>query len=829
MKNELLKKAVPHIIAIVIFLIISLIFCKPALEGNELNQHDIVGWKGMAQSAFDYKAQHGHFPLWNTHVFSGMPNYLIAMEGRSILPDLNKVLGLGLPQPVNFFFLSCICFYILCLSLRLRPVVGIFGALAYAFATYNPIIIAAGHVTKMFAIAYMPMLFAGLILTYTKRYWLGLAVTTLGAYLLLIANHPQITYYFFIIAGFVTLAYLFVWIKGKEWKHIGMAAGITVIAVLAGLLTTALSVLTTSEYTKATMRGGKNVEINGTEVKQVETKGLDTAYAFDYSLGKGEALTVIMPNSFGGSARNFYDENSKVVSKLVDKGVPENTAAQISSSITKFWGHPRSTAGGPLYAGVVVCLFALLGLVLYKHPLRWALLAVSIIGVMMALGSNLVGFNLFLFENLPLYNKFRAPSITMVILQLTIPVLAVLGLHTLFFRDNARELLKTDFRKILYAFGGLFVFLSLLYMMINYGSPIDAGLSANLQQMGADNEIIRIIISALKEERKSMFGGQLLRTLGFMALVLAAIWAYMKNILSPVIAVGILAAVTLIDQVIVDKAFLSEENYRPKDEMAAEISTKNAIDDQILADKDPHFRVYDASNVRFSAEDYHASTFHRSIGGYHPAKLRIYQDIIERYLSGGDPSQVLNMLNVKYVIIPGQQQNAPPTLVPNSQAYGPAWFVKTLKVVKDAAEEIQTIGITNLRDTAILQQAMTKGITPPQYDSAATLTLTKYDNDAIEYSSNAATPQFAVFSEIYYPFGWNAYLDGKKVDYVKTDYALRGMQVPAGKHTIRFVFEPTAVSKGRTLSFIGSFLVAIFVLGGLFMHWRSTNQKKQTA
>ena len=294
MKNDLLKKIFPHFLAVIVFLLISVFFCRPALEGNVLEQHDILGWKGMAQSAFDYKDSTGHFPLWNTHVFSGMPNYLIAIEGKSILPNLNAIFGLGLPQPINFFFIACICFYILCLSLRLKPVIAIMGALAYAFATYNPIIISAGHVTKMFAIAYMPLLLSGLILTYEKKYWLGLAVTTLGTYLELGANHPQISYYFFIVASAVTIGYLVNWIRKKEWKHIGTALGITIIAAAAGISTNALSFLTTSEYSKATMRGGKTIDIQGNSVTSAKTTGLDTSYAFSYSLGKAEALTVLI-------------------------------------------------------------------------------------------------------------------------------------------------------------------------------------------------------------------------------------------------------------------------------------------------------------------------------------------------------------------------------------------------------------------------------------------------------------------------------------------------------------------------------------------------------
>jgi multisubunit Na+/H+ antiporter MnhC subunit len=829
MKNDLIKKILPHVIAVLIFLIVSVFFCKPALEGNVLNQHDIVGWKGMAQNAFDYKAQHGHFPLWNTNVFGGMPNYLIAMEGKTILPDLNKVFSLGLPQPINFFFIACICFYILCLALRVRPVIGVFGALAFAFATYNPIIIAAGHVTKMFAIAYMPLFLAGLILTYEKKYWLGLALTTLGIYMQVSANHPQISYYLMLIAAAVTIAYLVGWIQKKEWKHIGLAAGITVLACMAGLLPNALSFLVTSEYSKSTIRGGKTIQIEGDKVTAAKkSNGLDTTYAFQYSLGKAEAVTVLMPNAFGGSSKNLLDENSKVFTKLVDRGVPENNAAQLASSMPKFWGDPQSTGGGPLYSGVIVCLLALIGFVLYKHPLRWGLLAISVIGILMAWGKNFSGFNLFLFDHLPLYNKFRSPSITMVIVQLTIPILAVLAMQLLFFRDKSRELLKADFRKILYTLGGLFVLLLLLYLVMDYSAPFDQQIINNKYDNSGTDEIGRLIVSGLKAERSAMFGGQLLRTFAFIGILIGLLWLYWRKIVPPIAAVIILTAITVIDQVAISKDYLGEDKYESKDELVSKTATKTTIDEQILADKSPHFRVYNAGEERFSAEDYHVSTFHKAIGGYHPAKLRIYQDLIERYLYGGDASQILNMLNTKYIIFPNPQTGQQ-TLTTNPDAYGPCWLVKHVQIVKDDVEEIQAIGKTNLKDTAIVQDGFAKQATQPVWDSTASITLSKFDNDEIEYAASSSTPQFAVFSEVYYPFGWNAYLDGKKVDYVKTDYVLRGLSLPAGKHTIRFAFEPATYKKGVTISYIGSYLVLLFVLGGLFMAWRERKRNRAGA
>ena len=577
--------------------------------------------------------------------------------------------------------------------------------------------------------------------------------------------------------------------------------------------------LTVSEFSKATIRGGKTIDIQGDKVTPAKTTGLDTSYAFSYSLGKREAITTLMPNAFGGSMKNMYDENSNIADKLISRGVPEANASQIAASMTKFWGQPDSTAGGPLYAGAIVCILALIGFVLYKKPLRWGLLAVSVLAIMMALGNNLSGFNTFLFNNVPLYNKFRAPSMTMVIIQFVIPIMAVLGLQWLLYREKSRELLKADFKKILYTIGGLFVFLLLMYLTMDYSAPFDQQILSYKWDNSGTDEISRLIVSAMKEERSSMFGMQLLRTAAFAALVVGLLWLYAKNLLKSTAIVIILTAITLIDQLSVDSRYLNQENYTSKDDLSTEMA-KTPVDDQILADKNPHFRVYNLAQDRFSASDYHVSAFHKAIGGYNPAKLRLYQDIIERYLSGNsDAGQILNMLNTKYLIATNPQ-NGQQTLIPNPNAYGPCWLVKQVQLIKDPVEEIQAIGVTNLKDTAIVQQSFSADVVQPQWDSTATITLSKFDNDAIEYSFHAATPQFAVLSEVYYPYGWNAYIDGRKVNYVKTNYVLRGISIPAGKHTVKFVFEPTSYKTGSTISFVGSFLVTIFVLGGLFMSWR---------
>ncbi|MCF3108495.1 YfhO family protein [Niabella sp. CC-SYL272] len=818
MKNNWVKKVIPHLVAVVIFIVVSLVFCKPVLEGNVLNQHDIVGWKGAAQNALDAKAKTGQAPLWNTGLFSGMPNYQIYMEGKSVLPNLTKIFGLGLPNPANFLFIACICFYILALAMGLNPLAAVLGALAYGFSTYNPVILSAGHETKMYAIGFMPLLMAGLLLIFNKRYWIGLAIATLGAYQELMSNHPQINYYFFIIAVFVTIFYLVKWIRQKEFKHIGIVIVLSGVAALVGLGGYYLSYAATKEYTAFTMRGGKSVEIKGDQVTNTKTSGLDESYAFSYSMYMPEPLVMLMPKAYGGSSADPLSEKAqeKITEKLTALGNPQlnSVAGQLVGQLPAYWGgmsKPSEGTSGPPYAGAIVVLLALIGFVIIKGPLKWGLLIATALGIMMSWGSYFAGFNQILLHHLPLYNKFRAPSMALVIPQLTLTIMAAFTVQQLFFTANGKALLQQDFRKILYILGGTVVVIGLVYVGQSYSSYFDQ----QIADSPYPDDIKRILLGGLKSERQSMFGGQLLRTILFAALLVGVLFLYLRNTFKPQVATVILAAILFIDLWAVDKKYLTDDNYIPKETAEAQNFVKTATDDQILQDKDPHFRVFDVVNG-FNSN--HAAYFHRSILGYHPAKLRIYQDIIERYMSTGQPPQeLLNALDTRYII--AQNQQAQPLLVPNPNAYGAAWFVKGLKPEADAAHELQAVGNTHLKDTAIVPQAAVASIGPIQPDSTATISLVKYTNDEAEYTSVSNTAQFAVFSEVYYPAGWKATIDGKEAAIIKTNYFMRGVAIPAGKHTVKLVFEPQTVKKGITISYISSILVVILVLGGFGMQW----------
>jgi hypothetical protein len=832
MKNPLVKKIFPHLVAIVVFLVISVLFCKPVLDGYVLNQHDNVGWKGMAQNSFEYKEKNGHYPLWNPNLFSGMPNYQVAMEGKSILPDAIKIFTLGLPKPINFFFLACICFYILCLSLRIKPVIGMLGALAFAFSTYNPVIIAAGHDTQMLATALMPLLLAGIINIYEKKYWLGFALTTFGAYQQIGVNHLQVTYYCFLVIGIITIAYLVKWIKEKDWKHIGLAGSIAIVAGIIGLAGNAMILKTTSEYSKYTMRGGKDISIEGDTVKAIKTKGLDTAYAFEYSLGKAETVTFIMPNAFGGFSRNMTGEGSKVVNKLVAKGIPESNAEQVAQSMPRYWGELYTS--GPAYLGVIICLLGLIGFVLIRTPLKWALLSATILGIIMSWGKYFPGFNTFLFEHFPLYNKFRSPPFAQVIPQIAVGISAVLALQHILFGE---KLQKKELKKIAYAVAGLFALLGIMYVVMDYSSAIDGQIAQSIAQQSKSEDLGRTVIAGLKADRQAMFGGQFLRALGLSLLALGVLFGFYKNKINGLAAAIILLVISTLDITLVSNSYFSNEKepylsetddkklFVPAGDYTSVNFSKTAIDDQLLKDTTANFRVFNMVGTSSGGPfaESRTSYYHKSVGGYHPAKLRIYQDIIEKYLSGRPNPGVLNMLNTKYIIVQ-DPQSGQSGLIPNPDAYGPCWLVKNVKVTATSVEAIQALGKTNLKDTALVTESFSKNIVQPQWDSASSIRMTKFDNDAIEYEANCNGPQFAVFSEVYYPLGWNAYIDGKKAAYINVNYILRGLSLPTGKYTVKFVFEPASVKQGRSIMYISSIIILLVFVGGLFMAWRENKK-----
>jgi hypothetical protein len=833
MKSPLLKKALPHLIAIAVFLVIAVVYCRPALEGKVFYQTDMLQWKGMAQQSMEYKEKHGHFPLWTGSSFGGMPAYTIAVEGTSrfSFSYLGSILTLGLPQPISFFFLACICFYILCLTLGINPWVSIGASLAYAYSSYDPEIIVTGHVTKMWAIAYAPGVIAGLLLLFRRQLLGGTALLTLFLALQIGSQHLQIVYYTLLSMGLLTLFYAVNQLREGKGKQLIAPLGLALVSGLIAFGTSALATLPVEEYTKETMRGGRTELTTGTS-KMEGHNGLSKDYAFDWSYGIAETLTLAVPDIYGGgnAARDIGDD-SKFADRLAQEfSAPLEQGVNYANGYA-YWGAQPFTSG-PVYVGAVICFLFFFGLFAVKGwPKGW-LLSVTVLGIVLAWGKNFPALNYFLFDHLPYYNKFRAPTTALVMPQLAMPLLAALGIGELLTGAGSREGLWKNFRMAGMFTGLLLILLAGFYFTAGFQGAKDGEIreqfvQGKMQQLSqgrpAGNDVQQqaaatgvALVKALQADRKALYGSDGLRTLLLIVLAAALVGFFIRGRIKPWMLLAGLGLLSTYDLLAVSNRYLNTESYTDPADVDAGLSPTPA-DQQILADTDKNFRVLDETSNPFT--DAHASYFHNSLGGYSPAKLGLYQDLIENQLMKGN-RQVINMLNTKYFIGRNPQTGQAAAQL-NAGAFGPCWLVKGIHYVKDGNEEMKALDSVDLRDTAIIQQRLSGLVAgAPVFDSSARLRLEKNDNDVLDYTFSARTNQFAVFSEIYYDRGWNAYIDGKKAGYCRVDYLLRGMSIPAGEHRIEFRFEPRSYVIGSTLSVWSSVLVYLLLIAAAVGCWK---------
>ncbi|HLZ86178.1 MAG TPA: YfhO family protein [Puia sp.] len=814
MQKSWFRPLIPHAIAIGVFFLVAAIYCKPIFEHKTLAPNDTAGWKAMAQNSFQYKETHGQFPLWTESLFSGMPAYQIAMDSPSFSPQylIYDLLTLGLPKPANFFFLACICFYFLALALRLNPYVGIITALAYGYSTYNPAILVVGHETKMQAIAIMPAFLASLILLFEKKYWLGVATLALFTALYIAANHPQIVYYGIIAAAFMTVAYAIRWIKEKDYRHMIMVAALGAVGIVIGIACNAVVTLTTMDYAKASLRNGSDLATPGGAVTKT---GLSQDYALSYSMFKSEAFTLLVPKIFGGSDvdAQITADDSKTITAL--QSMPPQLGQQLSNYIRSYWGGIGTTAG-PAYAGAVICLFALLGFFLLDGKHKWWILAAGVLTILMSWGGYFAGFNGALLKILPGYNKFRAPSVIIVVPTLLLCILAALTLNRLVALSAAdRDATWKKYKKGLYLTGGVFVILFVLYSSFDYAGNSDKGLQQATATMQPQvQEYVRTFVHAIREDRQSLFLNSIFRSLLYIAVAAAIGFFWIKGKIKPLLALGIIGALAFIDLITVDSQYLSDDKYVDVEEAQTPFQP-TAADQQIMADKG-YYRVFD---LREGVENITNSSptpyFHRSITGYHPAKLSIYQDLIENQLYKYPNCQpVLDMLNTKYLLLPTNTGRDSATLNPG--ALGPVWLVQGVRYADSARAVMDALTGLDTKDTAILYTADRSTGIQTNPNPGDTISLTRNDNDEMAYHSTTKGPRFAVFSEVYYNRGWQAAIDGKPAPILRTDYVLRGLALPAGDHTINFSFHPASYYTGRTVQIVASLLLlALLILAGI--------------
>ncbi len=854
MNQNWFKKILPHLIAIGIFLVAAIIFCKPALDSSlTMQQGDITQWQSMSHQLTERYMAKGQGALWITNMFAGMPSYSVGYP----LPWnpaalFNDIFTLWLPKPINFFFLMCTSMYLLLSVLKVRPWTAIIGGLAFAFCSFTAIATVAGHDTQMLTLAYVPATLAGMVLLFERKYLWGFTLTAFFTMMQLAMNHQQISYYFFIIAATMTIAYLVNWIKQNQMAHAAKTLGLLVLAAVIGLGVNIANLWVNADYTKSSKRGGMLVmdtKAAGKDniTKDSKTTGLQKDYAFQWSYGRMESFSLMFAGITGygthyaerdGEQDMFpkLGENSYLYKYLTDKlNVPEGQAENFAFSLSQrvYWGDQPFT-GGPVFLGAIICFLGILGLFMLDGKHKWWLLASTILGILMAMGKNLPGFNYFLFDHLPLYNKFRVPTMALVIPQIVVPILAALTLdHIITHQQDAATWKKFKLGALVTA--AIFVIVAGYYMSSDFGLENRArtkAINEMLQNKAAPQEMqvkyiainnnkdlqplvdnmvyedqvfrygleetnARGIVSAIKKDRGAFLGKDIMTSLLYVLIAAAFILLYLKKKLNAAILISGVTLAAFIELFTFDIKFLNDKTFASKADFEAAEFPLSKADQQILQDKDPNYRVLDESKGDPYQES-KTSYYHKSIGGYSPAKLGIFDDLITYQLSGTPNPQVLNMLNVKYIIRQGQKQEA--DTAHNPGALGNCWLVKTVRFVDGPTAEMKALDSVDPKDTAIVDkeyQSKISSFTAP--DSAAYIKQTAFDNDVVNYESNTSAPQLAVFSEIYYK-DWNAYIDGKKTDVLKADYVLRALMLPAGKHNIEFKLEPAAYINGSKLS-----------------------------
>lgn len=830
----------PHVIAIGIFLLITVAYFSPVIfGGKQLFQSDIMQARGVSKEIADFRTTYHEEPYWTNAVFAGMPAYQIStyyLAGK--LEYVQKLFSLFLPHPVRYIFICFIGFYFLLQVLKIDPWLSVAGALAFGLSSYFFILIDTGHNSKIAALSYMAPVLAGMILTYRGQLFMGGAITALFLSMEIFCNHPQITYYLGFIILFYVLSELFnAWREKKIFSFIKQSAVIGVAAFIA-LGVNLTSLWATADFSKYTIRGASELSIHpdGTKKEHNATSGLDKEYATQYSYGISETMTLMIPNFKGGSSSQPIGKN-EVSEKILSNLDPQqaNVAAQIYS---QYFGDQPIVAG-PVYVGAIVMFLFVLGLFVVKGPLKWALVFSTILSIWLSWGRNdPFGLTNFMLDHFPAYNKFRAVSMTLVIAGLTIPLLGALAIDTLmksknFLKENISLPFKQVFsgQKILIVSfiltGGVALLCWLAPGIFNdFSSANEAGeVSSILQRNEWPEDQIKTFINntlpAAEMVREAIVKADALRSFLFILLAGCILWLYAKNkIANKKILIVSLIVLVLIDMVAVDRRYLNNESFTDKNEIKnpfARIGRPNAADLEIMKDTSPNYRVWNT----FSRPDQDGITcyFHKSLSGYSGAKLRRYQELIDFHINQRNMA-VINMLNTKYIIVPGDKNQ--PMMYPNRDALGNAWFVNEYKMVANPDSEITALKNFNPATTAVLDKKFEKNVVGfvSKTDSSATIQLSSYKSNDLVYESNSSAEGLAVFSEIYFANGWNAYIDGKLTPHFCVNYVLRAMRLPAGKHNVEFKFEPTLIATGEKISAASMALLFLLCGGAVFIELR---------
>jgi len=793
-----------HALIVLLFALISFAYFSPLLEGKRIDGHDVKTWIGMSKEISDYRENTGEEALWTNSLFSGMPAYQISVKySANLIKYVDKVISLGFPRPANLLFLYLLGFYFLLVSLNVDYRIAAIGAFAYAFSSYFFIIIQAGHMTKAHAIAYLPMVVAAVIYTYRGKMLLGGVLTSLAVALQIFTNHYQITYYLILVLLFIGFAQLYKDFNANNLQSFFKRTGILIMAALLAAGTSFTRLKTTLDYGKETTRG-KSELTNNLDNK---TKGLDKDYATQWSYGVAESMTLLIPNFHGGSSMSsvLSIDDSQTLDFL-RKFRNKKLANALQYRASSYWGD-QPIVSGPTYAGAIVIFLFFLGLFLIKSEYRVWLLLATIMSLMLAWGKNFMPLTEFFLDHFPGYNKFRAVSMILVIAEFTIPFLAFLGLNK-FLTDNDKQSNLIMLKNAFYITGGItLVFALFPSMFLDFLS--DKDLSPISNGVKTPNGFL----DGLVADRSTLLSSDAWRSFIFITLSFGVLFLYIKEKLSKNYVILIIGALLITDMWGINKRYLNEDHFARKSKVKTPYKPTQA-DNFILKDKDPNFRVFNQSVSTFN--DASTSYFHKSIGGYHGAKLKRYQELIEFHISKGNMN-VLNMLNTKYFITQDGRAQL------NPGALGNAWFVENINTVKNADEEIAALGNFDPLKTIIVDERYDDNlININNLNSSSSIKLDSYKPNHLTYTSNNIDEGIAVFSEIYYKDGWNVYINGIESNHFRANYVLRAMKIPAGNHIIEFKFEPSVFTNGERISLASSISLLLLLL---FVSYREIKLK----
>ena len=789
-----------HFFTIAFFVAVALAYFHPVLQGKVILQSDIVQYTGMAREQNDFRDTFDQEPYWTNGAFGGMPTYQLgANYPHNYVKKLDRILRF-LPRPADYLFLYFLGFYILLCCMKIDHGLAVVGALAFGFSTYLIIILGVGHNAKAHAIAFLPVILGGILLSFRGKYFWGFVLTTLAMALEINANHYQMTYYFMLLVLVLGGVMLFHAIRDKTILNFLKAMGVLFLAVTLGIAVNATALMATKEYANWSTRGVSELTVNPDGTPKQDEDGLSREYITEYSYGLAESLNLFVPRLFGGSNSEDLGMSSKTFAYLTEQGVPRTQALEFARGLPLYWGSQPIVAG-PAYVGAILVFLFVLGLFVLRGKVRWWLLGGVLLSLFLSWGKNFGVLTDFMIDYFPLYNKFRAVSSIQVILELCVPIMAVLAVAALIREElSASEKLRA-LKFSFFITAGLGVLIFLLKGVFDFN-----GLNDEVYQRYFGNEVLQMI----RRDREAVYIEDTLRSLIYVLLSAATLWFFLRGKLRKNLMFLFLGAFICLDLVGVALRYVDKDDFVSRRRMSQPFQA-TAADQRILADT-TIYRVFDASEGLNGAR---TSYFHRSIGGYHAAKPAVIQDLFDYHIYRNN-RKVLNMLNVKYVIQQDEEGQRVASL--NPEAYGNAWFVEMLMPVEDADKEILSLDSLDLARVAVFDRTDFPLINRFRFqvDSTSVARLTDYRPNRLTYETQNDHDGVLVFSELYYPQGWVAYLDGSVTDHFRVNYGLRAVKVPAGSHQIQFVFEPKVILRGSKISLASSVIFGIILLGGGF-------------